>query len=127
MRITRNAAACASQTVRGASPNALGWCLALAAGGLAVAMPSSAFAQVGPDAESQDGTIIVTAQKRNERLNEVPVSISVVSGETLSETHATSIEDITRSVPNLKFTSTVGPNTPIFALRGVSMSDYSLN
>ena len=30
-------------------------------------------------------------------------------------------------IPNLQLTSTVGDNTPIFALRGVSMSDYSLN
>lgn len=71
--------------------------------------------------------VVVTAQRRSERLQDVPVSVSAVSGDTLAAQHVTQIDDLASKVPNLQLTSTSGANTPIFALRGVSMSDYSLN
>ena len=71
--------------------------------------------------------IVVTAQKRTERLQDVPVSVSVVGGDALAKSKVTQVDELVGRVPNLQLTATVGDNTPIFALRGVSMSDYSLN
>ncbi|MDA5195049.1 TonB-dependent receptor [Govanella unica] len=71
--------------------------------------------------------IIVTAQKRAERLQDVPVSVSAMSGDMLEKQRINNADDIVSFVPNLQVTSTVGQGTPIFALRGISMSDYSLN
>ncbi|MFN3513824.1 MAG: TonB-dependent receptor [Phenylobacterium sp.] len=71
--------------------------------------------------------VVVTAQKRSERLQDVPVSVTALSGEALAAQRVTQIDDLVNRVPNLQLSATSGANTPIFALRGVSMSDYSLN
>ena len=80
-----------------------------------------------PAADMLEGEIVVTAQKRSERLQDVPVSVSALAGDAIQKQRLTQASDIVTKVPNLQLTSTVGDNTPIFALRGVSMSDYSLN
>lgn len=74
-----------------------------------------------------DGEIVVTAAKRSESLQAVPISVSAISGDTLAKSRVSSVDSLVTKVANLQLTSIVGDNTPIFALRGVSMSDYSLN
>jgi iron complex outermembrane receptor protein len=71
--------------------------------------------------------IIVTAQRRVERLQDVPVSVTAISGEALRNQRIDRVDDLVSKVPNLQFISTVGDSTPIFSLRGVSMADFSLN
>jgi iron complex outermembrane receptor protein len=89
---------------------------------------TTALAQATPPASQiASDEIVVTAQKRTERLQDVPVSVSVVGGDALAKSKVTQVDELVGRVPNLQLTSTVGDNTPIFALRGVSMSDYSLN
>jgi len=78
-------------------------------------------------APADDQEIVVTAQKRSERLQDVPISVSAIGGEAIRKQRLTSADDLVSKVANLQLTSTVGDGTPIFALRGVSMSDYSLN
>ena len=94
----------------------------LALGSVAVAQ---APAPAKPAADPNE--IIVTAAKRSENLQSVPISVSAITGDALSKGRVTQVDDLVTKVPNLQLTSTVGDNTPIFALRGVSMSDYSLN
>ena len=85
-------------------------------------------AQAGTATDVQDaGEIVVTAAKRSENLQSVPISISAIGGDTLAKSRITSVDSLVNKVANLQLTSTVGDNTPIFALRGVSMSDFSLN
>ncbi|MGL3820807.1 TonB-dependent receptor [Sphingopyxis sp. R3-92] len=90
-----------------------------------------ALAQETPAADAPaitDGTdIVVTAQKRSERLQDVPIAVSALGGESLERQRVTQADELAGKIVNLQLTSTVGDNTPIFALRGVSMSDYSLN
>ena len=93
----------------------------------AFTMPATAFAQ---DAEASAGAvddIVVTAQRREERLQDVPVSVTALSGEALQSQRILNASDLASVTPNLQSVSTVGSSTPIFALRGISMSDYSLN
>lgn len=71
--------------------------------------------------------IVVTAQKRAESLQEVPISITPLPAEALEKARLDSPADLTSMVPNLQMQNTVGDETPIYALRGVSMSDFSLN
>ena len=71
--------------------------------------------------------IVVTATKRSEKLQDIPISVSAITGDALSRSRTTQADELVTKIPNLQLTSTVGDNTPIFALRGVSMSDYSLN
>jgi iron complex outermembrane receptor protein len=89
-----------------------------------------AFAQQAPQAETEGaiaGEIVVTAAKRSENLQSVPISISAIGGDALAKSRITNVDSLVTKVANLQISSTVGDNTPIFALRGVSMSDFSLN
>ncbi|WP_430388257.1 TonB-dependent receptor [Blastomonas fulva] len=85
----------------------------------------AAFAQEADRADT--GEIIVTANKRSENLQSVSISVSAVAGDALEKGRTTQIDELVSKVPNLQLTSTVGDNTPIFALRGVSLNDFSLN
>lgn len=87
------------------------------------AIPSTVHADVAEDAAE----IVVTANKRAEPLQDVPMAVSAISGESLAASHVTQAEDVAQTIPNLQMNTTVGDNTPIFSLRGVSMYDYSLN
>lgn len=93
---------------------------------LLAGVSSTAFAQTATE-EADTGAIIVTATKRAENLQSIPISVSAITGDTLSKSRVTQADELVTKIPNLQLTSTVGDNTPIFALRGVSMSDYSLN
>jgi len=102
--------------------------------GLIIAgIPTLAAAQDSAVAESVPGDggavedIVVTAQRRPERLQDVPVSVTALSADMMTKQRIINAGDIANVVPNLQSVSTVGDTTPIFALRGVSMSDYSLN
>ena len=88
---------------------------------------TSSFA-LAQEAEVADANeIIVTANKRSENLQNVSISVSAVTGDVLEKGRTTQIDELVSKVPNLQLTSTVGDNTPIFALRGVSLNDFSLN
>ena len=92
---------------------------------LLAAAAQPVLAQQAPDAGFEE--IVVTATKRAEKLQDIPFSIAAIGGDTLSQAHVVQADELVTKIPNLQLTSTVGDNTPIFALRGVSMSDYSLN
>ena len=82
------------------------------------AVPTQASAQ-SPEV---DGTtlqeVLVTAQKREERLIDVPISIGVVGSNELKARQITSLEDLPQVVPDLAFNN-VG-NNHYFEIRGVS-------
>lgn len=64
--------------------------------------------------------IIVTAQKRSQDIKEVPLSISVLGGESMQKDHIASYEDITRAVPGVSFLSGGGPGLDNLSIRGIS-------
>ena len=78
----------------------------------------------GAGAEASDAKpideIIVTAQKREERLIDVPQSVSVLSMEDLSKIGATQFRDFADTVPGLSF-STAGAGLTQISLRGVTV------
>ncbi len=61
--------------------------------------------------------IVVTAQKREQSLQDVPISISVVSGEVIREAGIDNIEDLQAYVPNLQMSET-GISTQLY-VRGI--------
>lgn len=61
--------------------------------------------------------IIVTAQKRSERLQDIPISVQVVSGQTLAEQNLNSLVDVAQTAPSVRIESS-GRNTFLF-IRGV--------
>ncbi|WP_293881015.1 TonB-dependent receptor [Sphingomonas sp.] len=95
-----------------------GLLLSSAAAALAAIAPASA--QTMPDASSTDeSVIIVTAQKREQTLIDVPQSISVVSGDQLRGQQATSFQDYLKLVPGLSIDQAT-PGQTRLTIRGLN-------
>ena len=98
------------------------------ASGLACLVPLTALAQAAAAAASPASAVdsggiarvVITAQKRKEDIHDVPVSVSVLSGEQLQAQQITTVEDLTRNVPNISFSSQGGPGLGTVEIRGVS-------
>ena len=83
------------------------------------AAPIAATAATAAAAEAPVvGEVIVTAQKRNERLGDVPLSITAASGEQLAKQGISGPADLEKIAPG--FTYRLSQNgTPVFAIRGI--------
>lgn len=71
--------------------------------------------------------VVITAQKRAENLQDVPVSVTALSAGELQALKYRDSTEIAAQVPNLQASNPTGDGFPIFSLRGISMSDFSLN
>ena len=91
-------------------------------------MAASAFAQTAaaPAADPDGFEIIVTAQKRSERLQDVPLAVSVISGDTLARQGALSLEGAQYLVPSLNFRKSGTTINQSLYLRGVGTSTFSI-
>ncbi len=104
--------------------------LAAAIGPLAQAQAQEAAettpraATTGRSAELDE--IIVTATKRAQKLSDVGVSVTSVSGDALAAMGITDSVGITATVPNLVNASVFGPGSNTnFAIRGISQNDFN--
>ncbi|MCK0099755.1 TonB-dependent receptor [Qipengyuania sp. S6317L1] len=83
---------------------------------------NSAAEQAGEDEGSN--TIIVTARRREERLIDVPISISAVTGEQLEQQGVLELTQVAQQVPNITLEVSRGTNTTLTAfIRGVGQQD----
>ena len=89
----------------------------LCAGVSAFAVPALAYAQAGAENSSSD--IIVTATRRAEKLQDVPMSVNVATGEQLEKFKIFDIKDVSQLAPGLELTNTTGRNNTT-TLRGVT-------
>jgi len=92
---------------------------------LSFAAPYAVAQQDASDRRLEE--VVVTAQKRAESLQDVPMSVSALTSSDLESLNLRAASDIAAYVPNLQATTTLGESVPIFSLRGVSMSDFSFN
>ncbi|KPF90751.1 TonB-dependent receptor [Novosphingobium sp. AAP83] len=108
--------------------------LALAASTLA--LPTSAFAQSEQAAEqaSNDGgieAIIVTAQKRDQNVQDVPIAITAFSGNNLRERAVVDIAALSALAPNVNLdggTPFSGSSAILSAtIRGIGSDDFAFN
>jgi iron complex outermembrane receptor protein len=67
--------------------------------------------------------IVVTARRREENLQDVPIAISALSGETLAARGLFKTEDLMGSIPNLQIGSFVGSATPNITLRAIGVGN----
>ena len=112
---------------RGASLIALAFGLATTAQAQTVAQAAPPATSPGKPAQAatNEGDIVVTANKREQNLNDVGLSVTAISGQALSERRITSVQDIAAAVPGLKFAES-GTGTPIYTLRGIGFNEESL-
>ena len=74
------------------------------------------------------GDIIVTATKRNENLQKVPVSVSAITSDELSAKGVFNTADLNNSIPNLQVGSAYGETQPNFTVRGIGVgTEYNSN
>ncbi len=72
--------------------------------------------------------VVVTAERKSEKLQDVPVAVTALSAEQLAERGVRQAGDITASVPNMLLNLPYGPEAqPTFTLRGVTTQDFSQN
>jgi iron complex outermembrane recepter protein len=92
-----------------------------AAAGSAVAAAAAAPAAAAPPASEASvlREVVVTARKREENLQDVPISIQVFDQQDLRKLAINSMDDYLQKVPSISYIST-GPGTQLFVMRGVS-------
>lgn len=96
-----------------------------ALGGLA-AMPSTALAQDSAEAEADDmPVIVVQARRQNETLQEVPVTVTAIGGETLQKYNIDQVADVVSRVPTLNVQVGGSGSGGQLSLRGVGSSNIS--
>ncbi len=92
---------------------------------------SGALAQSPPAAETDNGgleEIIVTATKRSENLQDVPVAVSAISSKALQNQGVFETSDLNHALPNLQVSSPYGQQQPNFSLRGVGVgTEFNAN
>jgi iron complex outermembrane receptor protein len=95
-----------------------GLVLALSITTVLAGIPTLAHAQDSAEVESYGvGDIVVTAQRREENLQDVPISVTAISNDTLQAVGVGGTTTISQVVPSVQVTSS-GPSN-IFFIRGV--------
>ncbi len=104
-------------TLRGAALALLGSTMLCTSG--------AAFAQDAPqsaDNAAASDEIVVTAQKRSENLQSVPIAITAIGTEKLDQLQVTDFDDYARYLPSVSF-QTLGPGSSNVYFRGVASGE----
>lgn len=88
------------------------------------------FAQVPALAQDAGGNegglkeIVVTAQKQAQSQQDVPISVTAVTGESLAAAQVNNVADLANSIPNVQINSfSNSPDSAVFTIRGVGVND----
>lgn len=90
------------------------------------AATTPAFAQAAEDEAVDNGEIIVTAQKREQNLQDVPAAVSVISAEQLDQRGVVNITSLQQLVPSLNFKDSATTLDSSVFLRGVGTINFSI-
>ncbi len=93
------------------------------AGGARAQTPEAPAVQ--PASTDQIGEIIVSAQRRDESIQNVPVTIQVLTGDTIAQLNIATLEDFVKYLPNVT-TAGTGPGQSNIFMRGLSTGSQSL-
>jgi iron complex outermembrane recepter protein len=91
---------------------------------LLFAVPATAQA---PADDGKLDDIIITAQRRVQSSQDVPIAVTVLKGEALTQRGITNIKGIETVTPSFEVEQTFGTGQPVFTLRGVGFDDYTAN
>jgi iron complex outermembrane receptor protein len=101
--------------------------LFLAGAGLTV-LASPAFAQDAAEAElANSNMIVVTAQKREQDILEVPVAVSAYSDASLEAANVSDFADLPRISPSLTINGSANNNESTISLRGIGTFSFSIS
>ena len=107
-----------------------GGCLLAASAGTALAQQTGAApADPAPPADTEEATnldrIVVTAQSRDQELQDVPIALQVIGEDLIQQLSAENIGDLDSFVPGL-VVSDSQPTQASFRLRGISTGDFGI-
>ncbi|CAN0598047.1 unnamed protein product, partial [Laminaria digitata] len=71
------------------------------------------------ESSQRDGVIIVTARKRAESVQEVPLAIQVVTGQDIQNQGIGDLRELTKLTPSVTFDRGISPNDFRVAIRGL--------
>lgn len=107
--------------------------LPLAAFALTISAVSAQAQGAAPSADealaaenSAPGEIVVTAQKRSERLQDVPLAVSVLSGDAIANSSRPNLEGAAALVPSLNFVKAGTSLNQTLFLRGLGTTSFSI-
>src|SRR2546427_2377422 len=89
----------------------------------AAAADPSVPAEAGPSAAGIQ-EVVVTAQRRTENVQDVPIAIQAFTGEALQQLNVTSLDDLIRYLPNVA-TASAGPGQDQIFMRGLSAGNVA--
>ncbi|MEZ5571285.1 MAG: TonB-dependent receptor [Halioglobus sp.] len=69
--------------------------------------------------------LVVTAQKREQNLQDVPVGVSLLSGKAMSEAQIKNAAELATLLPTLNVQASSGPSTSSFNIRGIGTQAFS--
>ena len=87
--------------------------------------PAPAGDQAAAQPPAMQGDIVVTAQRRSERVQDVGISIATYSGDDLKAQGVTLSTDVAKFTPGVTVSGTLGGQGLQFSIRGVTQSDYN--
>ncbi len=104
---------------------------ALLGSAAAIAFPATALAQDAAPADDEpevvdSNVIIVTASKREQTLQETPISVSVTSGEVLEQAQIRDVLDLQTVAPSLRVSQLQTSSASTFIIRGFGNGDNNL-
>ena len=89
---------------------------------------TAALAQDASEAASDSDEIVVTAQRREQSLLDVPLAVSALGGDDLAQKGISNSAQLAAAVPNLQINSPFGNTQPNFSLRGIGVAnEYNSN
>ena len=91
----------------------------------ALVAPRPVVAQEAPAVSSALEVVVVTAQRREQALQDVPIAIQVVGNDLLNDVAAEDMGDLNGFVPGLVVSSD-SPTQPKYQIRGVQTSDFGV-
>lgn len=71
--------------------------------------------------------VVVTAQKREQNLQDVGIAVSAFTGENLKALGAQSLSDVPNFTPNVELFDEYGSGQPTWVIRGVGLQDFNAN
>ncbi|WP_339703807.1 TonB-dependent receptor [uncultured Sphingosinicella sp.] len=69
--------------------------------------------------------IVITAQRRSESLQDVPLAVSALDSERIKEAGFKDVEDLTSTVPNLNISALWGSSSPKIFMRGIGNNNFN--
>jgi iron complex outermembrane receptor protein len=89
---------------------------------LSGSMPAWAQSDAAPEQPASSGDIIVTARRVEERLQDVPIAITVFNQTQLAQHNVLNADDLAKVTPGLQVDSSFGSDNSMFSIRGFTQN-----